>query len=180
MKTLTLLRHAKSGDDGLIGRDFDRRLNAKGHRAAAAIGRYLAGEGAHFDAVLASPAIRVVETLEAVAEGYGAALAPRFDRRIYLASADDLLDVVQGAPADADRLLLAGHNPGLEQLVLLLVPDGADDGARGRIEQKYPTASLAEVELAAEHWGDVKEGLGRISRFVRPRDLDPALGPETA
>lgn len=178
MKTLTLLRHAKSGDDGLIGRDFDRRLNAKGHRAAAAIGRYLAGEGARFDAVLASPAVRVAETLGAVAEGYGAAFAPRFDRRIYLASADDLLEVVQGAPAAADRLLLVGHNPGLEQLVLLLVPDRGDDGVRHRIEQKYPTASLAEVELAVDRWEDVAAGLGRLSRFIRPRDLDPALGPE--
>lgn len=178
MKTLTLLRHAKSGDDGLIGRDFDRRLNAKGRRAAAAIGGFLEREGARFDAVIASPAVRVAETLEAVAEGYGAPLGPKFDRRVYLASADELLDLIRGASAAADRLLLAGHNPGLEQLTLLLVPESSDDPARCNVQLKYPTAGLAQIELPAKRWDEVTAGTGRLVRFVRPRDLDPALGPE--
>jgi phosphohistidine phosphatase len=73
--------------------------------------------------------------------------------------------------------LLVGHNPGLEQLVLRLVPQGVD-GARGQIEVKYPTASLAEMTFAVDHWRDVEEGGGDLIRFVRPRDLDPELGPE--
>ena len=176
MRTLTLLRHAKSGDDGLVARDFDRRLNAKGRRAARAIGAYLKGEGLRFDAVIASPAVRVVETLEEVGAGYGIALAPTWERRIYLAALDDLLDVVRDAPEEAERLLLAGHNPGLEQLVLALVP--GSDRTRGEVEEKYPTASLAEIALDVAGWGEVAPGTGRLVRFVRPRDLDPALGPE--
>ena len=176
MRTLTLLRHAKSGDDGLVARDFDRRLNAKGRRAARAIGAYLKGEGLRFDAVVASPAVRVVETLEEVGTGYGTALAPTWERRIYLAALDDLLDVVRDAPEEAERLLLAGHNPGLEQLVLALVP--GSDRTRGEVEEKYPTASLAEIALDVAGWGEVAPGTGRLVRFVRPRDLDPALGPE--
>ena len=180
MKTLTLLRHAKSGDDGTARRDLDRRLNAKGRRAAAAIGRYLAEEGIAFDAVLASPAARVTETLEAVAEAYGRDLRQKLDTGLYLASVEDLVEAVRGAPAEAERLLLVGHNPGLEQLVLHLVPAGADDRARGEVEDKYPTASLAEIALDVTGWGEVGEGAGRLVRFVRPRDLDPALGPEVA
>jgi phosphohistidine phosphatase len=177
MKRLTLLRHAKSGDDGTVARDFDRPLNAKGRRAARAIGRHMRDQQLHFDTVLASPATRVAETLEEVEAGYGGTLSPHWERRIYLATTDELLDLVHEAPDSADSLLLVGHNPGLEQLVLRLVPHGVD-GARGQIEVKYPTASLAEMTFAVDHWRDVEEGGGDLIRFVRPRDLDPELGPE--
>jgi len=177
MKRLTLLRHAKSGDDGTVARDFDRPLNPKGRRAARAIGRHMRDQGLHFDAVLASPATRVAETLAEVEAGYGGALGPHWERRIYLATTDELLDLVHEAPDSADSLLLVGHNPGLEQLVLLLVPRGVD-GARGQVEVKYPTASLAEMTFPVDRWRDVEEGGGDLVRFVRPRDLDPELGPE--
>ena len=177
MKRLTLLRHAKSGDDGLVARDFDRRLNAKGRRAARAIGRYLRDEGLRFDAVVASPAVRVTETIAEVATGYGTAIAPAWERRIYLASAAELLEVVHDTPAEAGSLLLVGHNPGIEQLVLLLVPGGGDT-ARGHVEEKYPTASLAGISLDVAGWNEVAAGGGRLERFVRPRDLDPDLGPD--
>ena len=177
MKTLTLLRHAKSGDDGTIRRDLDRRLNAKGRRAARAMGRDLKERAIAFDAVIASTAVRVAETIEEVAASYGRAIEPRWDRRIYLASVADLIDVIQEAPAEADTLLLVGHNPGLEQLVLALVPDGAGD-ARGSVAEKYPTASLAEIALDIADWHDLETGLGRLVRFVRPRDIDPSLGPD--
>jgi phosphohistidine phosphatase len=178
MKRLTLLRHAKSGWDDPVARDFDRPLNPKGHRAARAMGQHMRDLGLRFDHIVASPALRVVETLGEVWTGYGRTLDPQLDRRIYLASAATLLDIVQEAPEDADSLLLSGHNPGMEELVLLLVPDRDDDSVRDRVEEKFPTASLAELEFDADHWSDVKPGSGRLARFVRPRDIDSALGPD--
>lgn len=178
MKRLTLLRHAKSGEDLAARRDFDRQLNGKGRRAARAIGRHMRDNALAFDRVIASPATRVVETVEEVGAGYGAGLDPAWERRIYLASAAELLDLVHEAPDGASSLLVVGHNPGLEQLVLLLVPDQVDDAVRDRVEEKYPTASLAEIALDVAHWADVAPGHGRLTRFVRPRDLDPALGPD--
>lgn len=180
MKRLTLLRHAKSGDDGMVARDFDRPLNAKGRRAARAIGRHMREAGLRFDAVLASPATRVAQTLEEVRQGYGGDLAPQWERSIYLATPGELLDVVHAAPAEADSLLLVGHNPGLEQLVLMLVPQRGDGSPRGQVAVKYPTASLAELTFAVDRWEDVAEGAGDLVRFVRPRDLDPELGPDYA
>lgn len=177
MKTLTLLRHAKSGDDGLAARDLDRRLNAKGRRAAHAIGRWLKSEGLDFDAVIASPAMRVVETIEEVDAGYGGGIAPAWERRLYLAPVDDLIEIIQATPDGVERLLLVGHNPGLEDLVLALVPAGSE-GPRAIVAEKYPTASVAEIRLAVESWADVGEGRGALLRFTRPRDIDPELGPD--
>lgn len=160
-----------------MARDFDRPLNRKGHRAAAAIGREMRAMGLQFDIVLASPALRVKETVESLEEAYGQALEPSYDRRIYLASAGALLDVIHEAPDSADTLLMIGHNPGLEDMVFLLVPDREDDVERDKVEEKYPTASLAEISFDVSSWKAVSAGEGHLIRFTRPRDLDPALGP---
>ncbi|BCA63197.1 phosphohistidine phosphatase [Sphingomonas sp. HMP9] len=177
MKTLTLLRHAKSGWDDPVARDFDRPLNAKGKRAAAMVGRHMRTLGLTFDHAIASPAVRVSETLEQIESGYGRTIAPTLDRRVYLASAATLLDVVHGFPGDAESALLVGHNPGLEDLVLMLVADGADP-LRDAVEDKYPTASIAELQFDTADWADIATGTARLTRFIRPRDLDPTLGPD--
>ena len=178
MKFLTLLRHAKSGWDDPALRDFDRPLNKRGRRAARTIGREMRAQGLAFDAVVASPAARVVETLADVGEGYGEAFAPAFEPRIYLASAATLLELVRQADDKADRLLLVGHNPGLERLALLLTREEAGDGMRGDLADKYPTATIAEIALPINRWSEIEAGTGRLSRFIRPRDVDPELGPE--
>jgi phosphohistidine phosphatase len=178
MKTLTILRHAKSSWDDPVARDFDRPLNARGQRAAVTVGRHMRSEGLSFDHVVASPAVRIVETVEQVESGYGGALAPAWDRRIYLASASTLLDVVHELPAGADSALLIGHNPGLEDLVLMLVPDRSGDLLRDSVEEKFPTAALAVITFDTGDWGAIRSNAGTLVRFVRPRDLDPALGPE--
>ncbi|HEV7287498.1 histidine phosphatase family protein [Sphingomonas sp.] len=179
MKTLTVLRHAKSSWDDAVARDFDRPLNARGQRAAVTVGRHMRSEGLAFDHVVASPAARIVETVEQVETGYGSALAPEWDRRIYLASASTLLDVVHELPAGADSALLIGHNPGLEDLVLMLVPDRVGDLLRDSVEEKFPTAALAMITFDTDDWGAIRSSAGTLVRFVRPRDLDPALGPES-
>ena len=175
MKTLTLLRHAKSTWDDPVARDFDRPLNKRGRRAAQTIGREMRALGLEFDRVIASPATRVVETLGEVAEGYGRSLDPKFDQRIYLASPDTLLEIVRNADGAAGTLLIVGHNPGLERLAILLA---GKSGLLAQLAEKYPTATLAEIALPVESWSDVSEGMGTLSRFIRPRDLDPELGPD--
>lgn len=177
MKTLTLLRHAKSGWDDPVSRDFDRPLNKRGQRAAVTVGRHMRDVQLSFDHVVASPAVRIVETVEQVETGYGSALAPAWDRRIYLASASSLLDVVHELPDGADHVLLIGHNPGLEDLILMLIPDRAGDELRDSVEEKFPTAALAVMTFDVDQWDAVKANGGTLVRFTRPRDLDPALGP---
>jgi phosphohistidine phosphatase len=175
MKILTLLRHAKSTWDDPVARDFDRPLNRRGRLAARAVGSEMRRLGLEFDLVLASPAMRVRETLDEVEEGYGHRLGATFDQRIYLAAPETLLEIVRATDDAAARLLLVGHNPGMESLAMEL--DGGT-GLRDEIAVKYPTGTIAEIALEAESWRDVAPGTGRIARFIRPRDLDPGLGPD--
>lgn len=177
MKRLTLLRHAKSDWDDPVARDFDRPLNRRGEKAALRIGQFARGRKMRFDRLVASPAVRVIQTLDTFLEGFGEPLDPHWDRRIYLASAPTLFDVIRDLPDSIDSAIMAGHNPGLEELILELVPDDGASTLREDVEVKFPTASLAVLDLAVDHWADVKPHVATLVSFTRPRDLDPALGP---
>jgi phosphohistidine phosphatase len=176
MRTLTLLRHAKSGWDDPVQRDFDRPLNQRGFRGARMMGEHCRRGGLAWDHVISSPAVRCIETLDAFWEGYGRTLKPVWDRRVYLASCVHLLDVLNEAPAEAQNLLMCGHNPGMEDLALMLTADDGD-AIRDSVESKFPTGSVAVLEFEGQ-WEDLTARGARLIRFVRPRDLDPALGPE--
>lgn len=177
MKRLTLLRHAKSDWDDPVERDFDRPLNRRGEKAALLVGQFARNRKMKFDRLVASPATRVVQTLDTFLDGYGNPLEPHWDRRIYLASVATLMDVIRDLPDTANNVIMAGHNPGLEELILELVPDDGASPLREDVEVKFPTASLAVMDLAIDHWAEVRQDTATLVSFTRPRDLDPALGP---
>jgi phosphohistidine phosphatase len=174
MKILTLLRHAKSGWDHPALRDVDRPLNPRGRRAARTVGREMRRLGLRFDRTVASPARRVVETLEEVEDVFGP-LAAGWDERLYLATTETLIEVARETEGGAERLLLVGHNPGLEELVLRLSAKGP---LRAEAALKYPTATLAELAFDIASWRQLGDCGVTLTRFIRPRDLDPELGPE--
>lgn len=173
MRILGLLRHAKSDWGAGDKRDFDRGLNARGRRGAALIGTHIHDFGVNWDLVLASPAERVRRTLDAADLG----IAANFDERLYLAHTDTIFDVLHGATGD--RVLVVGHNPGLGDMVLELVKPVNENCLFDQAKVKFPTAAFAVFELDIDDWGDLRPGCGRLVHFARPRDLDPALGPET-
>lgn len=182
MKRLGLLRHAKSEDHQPAGYDFDRGLNAKGRRAAHTMGRYLGTKVAAFDRVLASPAVRVQETLDIALDAMGKS-APadrREDRRLYLATNETIAEVATEFGADSDSLLVVAHNPGLEDFVLEHVPDDGSCPLRDIVAVKYPTGAFALLEFDIEDWSQIENAQGRLITLTRPRDLDPSLGPEMA
>jgi phosphohistidine phosphatase len=179
MKRLTLLRHAKSDWDDPVERDFDRPLNRRGEKAALLIGQFAHSRKMQFDLLVASPAMRVVQTLDTFLEGYREPLEPHWDRRIYLASVATLFDVIRDLPEETGSVIMAGHNPGLEDLILDLVPEDGANPLREDVEVKFPTASLAVLDLDIDQWADAKQDVGALVSFTRPRDLDPALGPES-
>lgn len=178
MKTLIILRHAKSGWDVQVERDFDRPINARGRRGAELIGQYVKRHALPVDRIIASPAVRVTETLDLFQPAANLDdIEPQWDRRIYLASAATLIEVIRDTGKEAANLLIAGHNPGLEDLALMLAPTNGGGELRAEIEAKLPTASLVQIALDIADWQELDADMGRITAFVRPRDLDPALAP---
>ena len=176
--TLTLFRHAKSSWDDSVPRDFDRPLNKRGEKAAVTMGLWVKRNGLTFDHVVASPAVRVTETIDQFIKGTGGRMDPNWDRRIYLASSATLMDVLRDQ-SDAHRnLLMVGHNPGLEDLVFDVCPDDGTSPLLDLVWEKYPTAAIARIELDIENWAKLDRGCGKITHFIRPRDLDAELGPE--
>jgi phosphohistidine phosphatase len=168
MKTLFLLRHAKSDWANPDTRDFDRPLNARGRKAARAMGGELRRLGLAADHIIASPAARVAETLTLLADGFGGRMPVQENERLYLASADTLFGIIRAADDRCPSLLLAGHNPGLHQVTLGLVEASPE---RTEVAAKYPTGALAEIVFAIERWAEIASGSGRLARFIKPRDL---------
>ena len=163
MKTVWLLRHAKSSwDDGALA-DHDRPLAPRGRKAAKRIRRWAAEHGVRPQLVLCSTAVRARDTLERVLPGLGDPEV-ELEGGVYHASAGALMERLRRLPPDADSVMLVGHNPGLEDLASMLAPPGPD---------ALPTGALAELRLEIDAWSDVRHGCGLLEQLVLPRSLAP-------
>lgn len=167
-RELLILRHAKSDWETGAASDFDRPLSRRGERDAPRVGRYLRERGLVPDYVVSSPARRAKQTVIAVCEPLG--IEPErinWDSRIYHAGAGVLLDVLNDCPASARRVLIAGHNPGLEILLQNLcnheipMPDDY---------KLMPTAAVAHLEILSE-WQNLEGRLARLIGLTRARSL---------
>ncbi len=167
MKTLYLLRHAKSSWAESDTEDFDRPLAPRGRRAAPAVAEHMLKQGHMPQLILCSPSRRTRETAALVQPVLGTAIPVRFDDKLYLGSAEQILRQVQAIEDDVRRLLVIGHNPGLERLAARLADDAH---ARARLGRKFPTAGMAVLEFDVDRWEEVQAG--RLAEFVIPADLD--------
>ena len=176
MKRLGLLRHAKSEWDDAVKRDFDRGLNDRGRRGAALMGEHVVSEDIDWGLALASPAVRIKETLERARLG----VAPVFDERLYLASSETIIDLLStaGGKDEPESILIIGHNPGLQETILDLVAPARENDLFREAAIKFPTASFAVLECAIDSWSALKARCATLVHFARPRDLDTDLGPE--
>jgi len=173
VKYLGLFRHAKSDWDESSQRDFDRELNDRGRRGAALMGRHIRRHDIAWDRLLASPAERVRRTLDEAA----LEIEPQFDQRLYLAGVETHLDLLRELGGDADAVLIAAHNPGLQDVLLELVSPEHETPDFREAMVKFPTAAFAVLELPIEEWGELGPRNARLVHFKRPRDLDSTLGP---
>jgi phosphohistidine phosphatase len=161
MKTLLLLRHAKSGQKDSGVADFDRPLNGRGRKAAEIMGRFIRKQKVAPDLLLSSPAIRARETIETVIKTAKLPTELRFDQRIYEAGPLRLLEVVSQIEEERGTVLLVGHNPGMEELLQLLT-DGHEHMATG---------TLAKIDLKADKWSKALEQKGTLGWIVKPKEL---------
>jgi phosphohistidine phosphatase len=149
--------------------DFDRPLNPRGRKAAEAVGRELERRGLRFDHVVASPAVRVRQTLDRLTGGYGELPDIRFVPAIYEAPLGALAEIVRAIPDECRSALLVGHNPGLQQLVLEL-SRGARGPLRERVAERFPTAATAIIDFDVESWRQTNAG--ELADLIVPRELD--------
>jgi phosphohistidine phosphatase len=162
MKTLLILRHAKSSWDNARLADHDRPLNERGQQDAPRVGRLLRDEELTPDLIITSSAERALATAEAVAlsSGYEAELT--ITRHFYHADPEAYLDTLRHLPDAYERVMVVGHNPGLEELVELLSEQA----------ERMPTAALAHIRLPISRWAELTdETAGKLLNLWWPREL---------
>lgn len=173
MKTVYILRHAKSDQgDGSIS-DHDRPLNARGREVAPQMGAYLKAKGYKPDLVLCSTARRTVETCDLVRPSLGD-ITVTFEEGLYLAEAQAILGRLRRLDDALGSVMTIGHNPGLEELAddLSQSPKTPDEERlHRRLREKFPTCALAVIAVPVKRWREIKPGTGTLIDLMRPRDL---------
>lgn len=159
MKTLLLMRHAKSDWNAEYGADHDRPLSERGVRSARIIGRVLAAESKEPDLVVTSTAVRARSTASLAREAGQWDCRIELEPALYGAGAETVLQVAAGA-SDGQRIMLVGHQPTWSVLVSLLTGD--------RVEMK--TGTVAVIDFDIDHWADLPGQDGRITAAYQPRD----------
>ena len=170
-RTLHLLRHAKSSWDDPGLEDHDRPQAPRGKRAARLLAAHIVKHGVAVDLVLCSTAVRARQTLDIVGPSLGGTPDIRTEERLYAAGAPDLLSRLRSVDDRAWRVLVIGHNPGLEDLAEDLAGDG-DAGAWHALQQKFPTGALATLATQSS-WADLSPGAAYLESLVVPRQLEP-------
>jgi len=162
MKTLLVLRHAKSSWSDPALDDHERPLSTRGQRDGPRMGELVRDCGLIPDVVISSDAVRARLTAEAVVAAAGCAGEILLDQRLYMASPADILSLLRTVPEEAETLMIVGHNPGLEELVAQLTGE----------RQDLPTAALAQIVLPIDRWRDLKRPTrGRLVGHWRPKEL---------
>jgi len=162
MKTLLIMRHTKSSWDDDDLSDHDRPLNGRGQRDAPRMAQCLMEHDLVPDRIYASTALRARSTAEIIAQTSGFSGDIELRPELYHAEPSDYIGAVKESNGAADRVLLIGHNPGLEDLLERLT---------GKI-QFFPTAALAQIEVPVENWEQLSlECKGRLVEIWRPKEL---------
>ncbi|MFF8012087.1 histidine phosphatase family protein [Streptomyces sp. NPDC007929] len=167
LRRLVLLRHAKAAWP-LDVADHERPLAPRGRRDAPAAGRALAAADLLPDLALCSTALRARRTWDLAAAEWGTPPPVRHDRRLYAAGPSGLLAVVHEVPAEVETLLLVGHNPGLEELVLALAADGLDDTLE-QVRTKFPTSAIAVLSWHGTAWRSLAPRTALLTSVTVPR-----------
>ncbi|HZU74183.1 MAG TPA: histidine phosphatase family protein [Acidimicrobiales bacterium] len=169
VRTLYVLRHAKSSWDHPDLDDRQRPLSRRGQRDAKRVAKYLATRTPPPALVLCSSALRTRQTLAALEGVLAPTTEVKIEDDVYGAMVDELIERLQGVAPAVDSVLLIGHNPGVGDLVLRLTGE-ADAGALALAEEKFPTGALATLSFTGP-WAELAPGTARLDALVVPRQL---------
>ncbi|MGI9407838.1 MAG: SixA phosphatase family protein [Hyphomicrobiaceae bacterium] len=170
MRRLILFRHAKSDWTASGAKDHARKLAPRGIVAAPLMASWLHDEGLAPDHILCSTAARTRQTLDLALTQWPKKPHVHFDKKLYLSSAERILQLIMEHGGDAETLMVIGHNPDLHDLTLSLVEPGQQSAVAAQIG-KYPTAAMAIFNFEIDRWPDIAPGTGSLAAFEKPRDL---------
>lgn len=173
MKTILLLRHAKSawGQPGLD--DHDRPLNRRGERVAEIMAEHIVHNAPRPDLILCSTAVRTRQTLAPLVHRLATPAPPiALEKRLYLASEPELLARLRAVADEVRTVMLIGHNEGIGELAAALPGHGVSP-ALASVRSKFPTGALAVLRAPDGPWRELAPGAAELLSFVRPRDLQP-------
>jgi phosphohistidine phosphatase len=165
-KQLFVLRHAKSSWDNPGLEDHERPLAPRGQRSCAVMADYLRANAIKPELVLCSSSRRTRETLAGVAPAGEHVIEPE----LYSASAEEVLDRVRRVPDDLSSVMVIGHNPTVQMLVLRLARREGDGAARSAVERKFPTGALATLTFECG-WRELGAGSAHLAEFLTPKGL---------
>lgn len=178
MKTLLLLRHAKSSWTDPSRSDHDRELNRRGEKAAPVMGRYLRDQGLVPDLIWCSTAERAVQTLTLLGRDFASASDVIYSHDLYMAGETILLESLWQTHDEARCVMMIGHNPGMADFAAGLF-GGGDGEALLQMHRKFPTCGLCQYEFDVDHWADARFEAGRLIGFVKVKDLQGIGAPPT-
>jgi phosphohistidine phosphatase len=162
MKTLLILRHAKSSWENEQLTDYERPLNSRGKQEAPRMGQLLREQDLVPNLIITSSAGRALATAEAVALASGYEQEIRATRSFYHADPEAYIELLQQLDDSLERVMVVGHNPGMEELVKELTGSW----------EAFPTAALAQVSLPIAHWRELEyETTGELVNLWRPKEL---------
>jgi len=162
MKTLLILRHAKSSWKKPDLPDHDRPLNKRGKKEAPKVGQYLKEKDLVPDLILCSTARRAMETAQAVADACGFEGKVDYQKDLYLSEPAIYLDILHCLPDEARRVMVVGHNPDVEELLTMLT----------EVDEHLTTSALAVVDLPISSWEELNEATdGKLQILWVPRQV---------
>jgi phosphohistidine phosphatase len=170
LKDLLLLRHAKSGWDNPGLADIDRPLSKRGRKAGVRLQHWFTARKCRPALILCSSARRTRETLDQLLPAWPKPPEIRYLERLYLAEPDELLACLYEVSDATPSALLIGHNPGLQELALQLLPESQAD-IRTRIDMKFPTGALIRLSSRARSWSRLVPGKLKLVEYVTPAEL---------
>ena len=170
MKSLSLIRHAKSDWTSPLVSDHDRRLAERGQRASMIMRDFFASSKKSFDIVFSSTALRAVETIEIIKPSIKDTEII-YKKDLYTFDDHTIVEFISKIKDDKSSVLIVGHNPAIQETVLRLSETDQNSNLLNRVEHKYPTAAFCTLTSTIEKWSHTGDTMFKVKEFICPKEL---------